>query len=206
MASSPTALRGPQTNPNASGFIAQPGTDFSTGDAAQIAARLDQLAKKLGIRIFGLSGIRTPAHSIEVGGFANDPHTQGKAADIGVNGLTRASASKLTDAQLKSVGLYRPFSGADEINHVQLLPDDQQPTPLLKAAAEAVPGVKQAEDAVSAVKSIGEFLGKLTDPRLWIRVVEVILGGVLVLMGLKSFTGGAVDPLGAAAGAARMVP
>lgn len=105
------------------GFTADTGTDFSSGNEPEIARRLDLLAKKLGIRIFGISGARTPAHSVEVGGSANDPHTHGAAADIGVNSQLRSSASSLTDAQLASVGLVRPFAGATEINHVQLAAD-----------------------------------------------------------------------------------
>lgn len=108
------------------GFTPGSGTDFSHGDEPAIASRLDTLAKDLKIRIYGISGYRTPSHSVAVGGSANDPHTQGAAADIGVNGETRESAGQLTDAQLASVGLYRPFPGAAEINHVQLLPAGQQ--------------------------------------------------------------------------------
>jgi hypothetical protein len=105
------------------GFVADPGTDFTRGQTPVIRQRLDQLAKRLGITIYGISGYRTPSHSVAVGGSANDPHTQGQAADIGVNANTRGSAAQLTDAQLASVGLYRPFAGAQEINHVQLKPD-----------------------------------------------------------------------------------
>jgi hypothetical protein len=46
---------------------------------------------------------------------------------------------------------------------------------------------------------IGEKFFKLvTDPKTWLRLVEMVLGVALLLMGLKSFTGGAVDPVGAA--------
>lgn len=104
------------------GFIADPGTDFTSGAEKDIASRLNALGQKLDVWIHGISGARTPAHSISVGGFANDPHTQGEATDFGVNGSLRSSAGQITDAQLASVGLYRPFSGATEINHVQVKP------------------------------------------------------------------------------------
>ena len=42
---------------------------------------LDRLGKALHLHLIGLSGYRTPAHSVEVGGFANDPHTRGEASD-----------------------------------------------------------------------------------------------------------------------------
>jgi hypothetical protein len=102
------------------GFFPGSGTNFSNGEEPEIAHRLDARGKKLHLKIYGISGYRSSAHSVEVGGSANDPHTTGAAADIGVGGLTRASASQLTDQQLASVGLYRPFPGANEINHVQI--------------------------------------------------------------------------------------
>lgn len=121
-----------------SGFQAAPGKDFTRGDEPEIAKRLGELANKLGITIVGISGYRTPSQSVAVGGFADDPHTKGLAADIGVNGQLRASAGALTDAQLASVGLYRPFPGAAEINHVQLLPGSQQAMNNAKAPDDGV--------------------------------------------------------------------
>lgn len=105
------------------GFIPGPGTDFSTGQEPALAAALRRLARVMHTTIYGISGYRSPAHSVEVGGFANDPHTQGAAADIGVGSLLRASASALKESVLRSVGLYRPYypASAAEINHVELL-------------------------------------------------------------------------------------
>jgi hypothetical protein len=49
-----------------------------------------------------------------VGGFANDPHTQGAASDTpGIEGVPEAT--------LEQFGLTRPFGGAAEADHVQLL-------------------------------------------------------------------------------------
>jgi hypothetical protein len=103
------------------GFAPNPGTNFKVGQTPKIAQALNQLGQKLGVTIVGISGYRTPQHSVAVGGFADDPHTKGQAADIGVNSALRATAGQLTAQQLASVGLYRPFPGANEINHVQLL-------------------------------------------------------------------------------------
>jgi hypothetical protein len=109
------------------GFVADPGTIQSVGELPVITARLDQLAKALSVVIYGISGYRTPAHSVAVGGFANDPHTKGLAEDIGVNSLLRSSAAQISEAQLAQYGLYRPFDPSDdpantEVNHVQLIP------------------------------------------------------------------------------------
>jgi hypothetical protein len=109
------------------GFAADPGTIQSVGQLPVLTARLDQLAKALGVVIYGISGYRTPAHSVAVGGFADDPHTKGEAEDIGVNSLMRSSAARITPAQLAQYGLYRPFDPSDspantEVNHIQLIP------------------------------------------------------------------------------------
>ncbi|MCW2986727.1 MAG: hypothetical protein JWR63_4297 [Conexibacter sp.] len=145
-----------------SGFVADPGTDFAAGATKEIAARLDALGKRLGVVIHGISGVRTPGHSIEVGGSANDPHTKGQAADIGVGGALRASAGQLTDAQLASVGLYRPFPGAAEINHVQIKPGTET-----KSFLSTLGGVAKAPlDALNWIGDQGTKTGKDANQRL----------------------------------------
>jgi hypothetical protein len=109
------------------GFAADPGTMQNVGQLPALTARLDQLAKALRVVIYGISGYRTPAHSVAVGGFADDPHTKGEAEDIGVNSLLRSSAAQISEAQLARYGLYRPFDPSDnpgnsEVNHIQLIP------------------------------------------------------------------------------------
>jgi hypothetical protein len=111
----------------APGFVADPGTSQTEGLLPRLTAQLNALAKALGVTIYGISGYRTPAHSVAVGGFANDPHTQGLAEDIGVGSLLRSSAAQISEAQLAAYGLYRPFDPSDdpnntEVNHVQLIP------------------------------------------------------------------------------------
>ncbi len=109
------------------GFVPDPGTSQSEGQLPVLTARLDALGKALGVVIYGISGFRTPAHSVAVGGFANDPHTRGQAEDIGVNSLLRASAAQISEAKLAQYGLYRPFDPSNdpsnpEVNHIQLIP------------------------------------------------------------------------------------
>jgi len=109
------------------GFIADPGTSQTEGELPVLTAALNALGKALDVTIYGISGYRSPAHSVAVGGFANDPHTQGKAEDIGVNSLLRSSAAQISEAELARFGLYRPFDPSDdasnsEVNHVQLIP------------------------------------------------------------------------------------
>jgi peptidoglycan hydrolase CwlO-like protein len=95
------------------GFFAAPGTNYSVGDEPALAARLDRLGTSLHLHLIGLSGYRSPQHSVEVGGFANDPHTRGQASDTpGVEGVDEAT--------LEAFGLTRPFAGAAEANHIQL--------------------------------------------------------------------------------------
>ena len=109
------------------GFIPDPGTSQTQGQLPLLTARLDALAKALGVTIYGISGYRTPAHSVAVGGYAHDPHTQGKAEDIGVNSLLRSSAAQIRETDFARFGLYRPFDPSGdanntEVNHIQLIP------------------------------------------------------------------------------------
>jgi hypothetical protein len=118
----------PVIKSNGPGFTADPGTSQTEGQLPRLTAQLNALGKALGVTIYGISGYRTPAHSVAVGGFADDPHTQGLAEDIGVNSLLRSSAAQISEAELARFGLYRPFDPSDdpsnsEVNHVQLIPN-----------------------------------------------------------------------------------
>ena len=95
------------------GFFPAAGTNYAVGNEPIIAARLDQLGTALQLHLIGLSGYRSPQHSVEVGGFANDPHTQGAASDTpGVEGVPEATLNRF--------GLTRPFPGPAEADHIQL--------------------------------------------------------------------------------------
>jgi peptidoglycan hydrolase CwlO-like protein len=95
------------------GFFQAAGTNYSVGVEPTLAARLDVLGKALHLHLIGISGYRSPQHSIEVGGFADDPHTRGQASDTpGVEGVPEAT--------LNHYGLTRPFAGAAEADHIQL--------------------------------------------------------------------------------------
>jgi hypothetical protein len=95
------------------GFFPASGTNYSVGSEPQIAARLDRLAHALHLHLIGLSGYRSPQHSVSVGGFPNDPHTRGQASDTpGVEGVS--------ESVLERFGLTRPFGGAAEADHIQL--------------------------------------------------------------------------------------
>ena len=94
------------------GFFPAPGTNYSVNQEPIIAARLDLMGRILQLHLIGISGYRTPAHSVEVGGFADDPHTQGIASDTpGVEGVPEATLERFC--------LTRPFGGAREADHIQ---------------------------------------------------------------------------------------
>jgi peptidoglycan hydrolase CwlO-like protein len=94
------------------GFFQAPGTDYSVNETPIIAARLDALGQTLHLHLIGVSGYRSPEHSVEVGGFADDPHTKGIASDTpGVEGVPEAT--------LLQYCLTRPFPGAREADHIQ---------------------------------------------------------------------------------------
>jgi hypothetical protein len=121
------------------GFVADPGTIQDVGQLPELTAQLNGLAHALSVTIYGISGYRTPAHSVAVGGYADDPHTKGEAEDIGVDSLLRSSAAQISEAELAKFGLYRPFDPTDnpnntEVNHIQLIPAGG---PLSAAAAYA---------------------------------------------------------------------
>jgi Peptidase M15 len=129
----------PLVKSSKAGFFPDPGTSQTEGVLPILTARLDALGKALGVTIYGISGYRTPAHSVAVGGFANDPHTKGEAEDIGVNSLSRPSAAVISEAELAKFGLYRPFDPSDdpnntEVNHIQLIPSGG-PVPLAQVTA-----------------------------------------------------------------------
>jgi septal ring factor EnvC (AmiA/AmiB activator) len=108
-----TSAPPPSSGGGGYGFFPAAGTNYSAGQEPEIAARLDRMAKALGLHLIGLSGYRTPSHSVEVGGFPNDPHTRGQASDTpGVEGVPEATLNRF--------GLTRPFGGAAEANHIQL--------------------------------------------------------------------------------------
>jgi peptidoglycan hydrolase CwlO-like protein len=96
------------------GFFPAAGTDYSVGEEPTLAAHLNALGLALHLHLIGISGYRSPAHSVEVGGFADDPHTRGEASDTpGVEGVPQATLARF--------GLIRPFPGAAEADHIQLL-------------------------------------------------------------------------------------
>ncbi len=96
------------------GFFPAPGTDYSVGEEPTLASHLNALGLALHLHLIGISGYRSPQHSVEVGGFADDPHTRGEASDTpGVEGVPQATLARF--------GLIRPFPGAAEADHIQLL-------------------------------------------------------------------------------------
>ena len=71
------------------------------------------------------------------------------------------------------------------------------------AVGDKLSGAASALGDAAAIP--GKFLGLITNPQTWLRLVEIVMGVALLLMGLRSFTGGAVDPVGLAARTARTV-
>ena len=96
------------------GFFPAAGTNYSVGEEPIIAARLETLGRALQLHSIGISGYRTPQHSVAVGGFPDDHHPRGEASDTpGVEGVPEAT--------LEQFCLTRPFGGAREADHIQAL-------------------------------------------------------------------------------------
>ncbi len=110
----PNITGGYEAHTGTYGFFPAAGTNYSVGDEPTLAAKLDVLGRALHLHLIGLSGYRSPSHSVEVGGFPNDPHTRGEASDTpGVEGVPEATLNRF--------GLTRPFGGAAEADHIQLV-------------------------------------------------------------------------------------
>lgn len=95
------------------GFFPAAGTDYTQGQEPEIARRLRRLGRALRLHLIGISGFRTPAHSVAVGGFPNDPHTRGQASDT-------PGIEQVPETTLRRFGLTRPFPGTQEADHIQL--------------------------------------------------------------------------------------
>lgn len=140
------------------GFTPAPGTNYARGDEAIIARRLDRLARALNIQLTGLSGYRSPQHSVAVGGFRDDPHTRGAASDT-------PGIEHVPESTLNSFGLTRPFPGDKELNHIQLLPD-------------TAPKAKRPDTANRPSRSVLGVIGTIAQaPLLPGEVAIDVLGG-----------------------------
>lgn len=107
-----------------------PGVDWQHVNP-QLLQALNRLAAQKGVVVDVNSGYRTPAHSVAVGGFADDPHTRGIAVDAYVDG--RPVGKVFTAAQFKAAGLVtgnQPgfFNGKPDPEHVQLPSSAEAPT------------------------------------------------------------------------------
>lgn len=98
----------------AAGFTPAATANYGKGVLPELTQRLNAVGAHLGIKLTGISGYRSPQHSVEVGGFADDPHTKGLASDT-------EGAQTIPKAVLNRFGLERPFAGSKEANHIQLL-------------------------------------------------------------------------------------
>ena len=140
--------------PPTGNVVVEPGKNMTYGQEPQILTDLRSLANELRKTVYVISGYRTPQHSVAVGGFANDPHTRGEAADIGIGGPSLDSMFGIKEAQLRAVGLYRPFypASAHEVNHVQLLSGG--PSGVGEAGFTGAVGAATATGAVAAWQNI----------------------------------------------------
>lgn len=116
------------------GFFAAAGTDYTKGEEPIIARYLGKLGESLHLHLTGISGYRSPSHSVAVGGFRNDPHTRGEASDT-------PGTEKISEKMLEKFGLTRPFAGAKEADHIQLS---------AKGLEEAAAAVKKGGSGLSA--------------------------------------------------------
>ena len=84
--------------------------------------------------------------------------------------------------------LTSPRDWLHALNPASLPSDAAAAAGAVNAGARHIPGVAQAEGAVTGVYnasvSVGTFLGKLTDPNFWIRALQIVGGAFLIATGL----------------------
>lgn len=49
--------------------------------------------------------------------------------------------------------------------------------------------------AVSAAATVGDFLGRLEEPQTWLRITEVVLGGILLIVAIKGIVSPVTTPI-----------
>jgi hypothetical protein len=118
-------------------LIFEPGVDWQHVNP-QLLQGLNRMGAQKGVVITVISGYRTPAHSVAVGGFADDPHTKGIAVDAEVGG--KPVGSVFSAKQFQAAGLEtgnQPgfFNGKPDPGHVQLPSSAETPTPNASSAA-----------------------------------------------------------------------
>lgn len=186
------------------GFFPAPGTNYTVGDEPELARRLNTMAKSLHLHLIGISGYRSPAHSVAVGGFTDDPHTKGEASDTpGVEGVPEST--------LNQFGLTRPFPGAAEADHIQLsgsatggkanasFSPSELVAPGAGAGKELLEGkipnpLSSLESLFSEFGTATKILQLLTTRDGWVRIGKVVLGLLLLLAGVLGMANvGAVE-------------
>lgn len=98
-------------------------TDFVHVDTG-LLAKLNELARVLGVRIEVISGYRSPGYSSRVGGYANDPHARGVAVDAYINGVPigdyKGAFKVLRQLGLESGATPGFYRGKRDPEHVQI--------------------------------------------------------------------------------------
>jgi hypothetical protein len=128
-------------------------------------------------------------NSVHGGQSTTDPLANAKAAvAISNNGKTWSPWVTY------NTGAYKKYlSGA------QTAAGPLQSDPVTAAASTAAGAVTGVIDTAT---SVADFLGKLADPKLWLRILEVIGGVILLAMGLFTLSGRTTTPVSVAKGAA----
>ena len=106
---------------------------------------INRIAREKHFIVDIVSGWRSSAHSVAVGGFANDPHTRGIAVDAYVNG--RPIGQVVSSAEWASVGIESGntpnfYKGKPDPEHLQL--DDTSGYAVQKATASRQPRSRRA--------------------------------------------------------------
>lgn len=130
--------------------------------------------------------------------------TKGQSAEAQIAAITSSGWASGGEQQL--VGLYQSFKsqgGVPALSDSKVLsllsgqnvsgspiPGDSAANTATDATVNAVQG------AASAASAVPDFLAKLSDPQLWLRIAEVVGGGILVILGVLQLTGTSIRGAG----------
>jgi hypothetical protein len=128
------------------------------------------------INSLGIGGMGANTPRTQIGAIAASPWASSHYGGPGGPNLLATFSGMFGSAALDKPPIAASGQSYGNPGVQQVIPGPQSPSNL--------PGVAAVQGAISSVTSVAGFLGKLTDPNLWIRILEIVGGAVISLAGL----------------------
>lgn len=142
--------------PRYSNIIVDPGVNIGRVNP-RLLNTINSIARARGQKVTINSGYRSPAHSVAVGGFANDPHTRGVAVDAYIGGRPIGDVippSVWAKYGVESGDVPNFYNGRPDPEHLQLGGAAKGALPKGKALAGAMMSGKVAMQSASPIQSL----------------------------------------------------